>query len=133
MPDPEIVAADRAGADGVLLGGLLHDLFTDLLLVSLEVVKDPVEHLAGLGDDIFAGAFALLDELHMLFKRPGHLRIRYRRRMVVERIGDRSSDERRAERVSFDVTPRYEFSDHLVPGALRPEAELLHHLYEPAL
>ncbi len=133
VPDPEVVAADRTGADGVLLRGLLHDLLADHLLVRLEFVKDPVKHPAGLGDDVFAGAFALLDELHMLFKRPGHLRLRDRRCMVVERIRDCPPDERRAERVPLHVAAGDEFADHLVPGALRPEAVLLHHLDEPAL
>ena len=130
---PDVMGADRAGAEGQLLRCLLHDLLADLPLVGFELIKDRVEHPPGFGHDIVPAPVLLLDLLHMLLKRLGHGRPGDGIGMPLQGLGDCPADQRGAERGSFDILAGEEFLDHFVPGAFGPESKLLHLLDQLAL
>ncbi len=131
--EAEVAVADRAGAEDQLLHGPAHDVAPDLVAVGLELVEGPVEHGPRLVHDLVPAPLPGLDLLHVRVDRGRHLGPRDRGRVVLEGLDHGAAHEGRAEGGALDVLPADELADHLVPGRLGPEAELLHLLDQARL
>ena len=91
------------------------------------------QQLARVGDDLVARRVAPRDRVHLVVELVRHLRVRDALGVLLERADDRLALHRGLDRVVRRVPAVVERLDDVVPGRLRPQAELLHLLDELAL